>query len=754
MSGETRGGFPVNTEQAAVIDHLLGQDATRRVTVVGAGAGSGKTYTTVAAVIHLIETRAAATDQFVLITFTEKAADELRERLEQALDRRVDEAADPAARRSWQGHRERLAAGYVGTIHGFCRQCLRTFGYEERVARGADVTFARSLVHEAVHDAVEEAMLGEGCPLLESPASWHEYDLRAFVEQILDHVRGRGIPVETLLDRTRAQRNDSGKPYRLAMAELVVRAEELYHARKAADQSLDPNDLLSLTAALLTGDRGVSILDKLTQRYRYLFIDEFQDTDRVQKRIVDAFLGRLEGLLVVGDTKQSIYGWRSADVSLLGELAAENGARVLPLSISRRPTRPLLNVQNALFRKIGERYPDLLDPLEPWEGTTDPRGTLPPLTYVSAGQQAQRPDRIAVTATYIRRLLDQTIDDPADGELREVEPGDIAVLFRSNTALRDYELGLTAQFQGTDIVVRQEGGGLFYRRPEIVDTYRMLRLLLHYPDDTTLSLALGTAYFYGIDPTAEEQRLLQYGVRYGHPLTDWFEREHAAQRAALDELRGMVRSATVPQILGRLYNLFQIREHLRSVGDHQAAENLEKLREIARSLFRSEQALTLRHYLGALKRCLQAGVEESEAILGGAEEVPRPAYVRLLTIHAAKGLEFPIVIIPEVQAPLLHPELDPEFLLTDNGLDLDLQRANLATQSTNFPSVLAASRSDRLGEEMRVLYVAVTRAQHHVAVVGSGGPQPHAPGDDYYCWKDEIRRAWPDLRALGAEHIP
>jgi ATP-dependent exoDNAse (exonuclease V) beta subunit len=550
-----------------------------------------------------------------------------------------------------------------------------------------------------------------------------------------------------------SQADDPGKPYRVAMAAIIARAEELYRGRKTQDQCLDPNDLLALSASLLSGERAAEIVGKLTSRYRYLFIDEFQDTDRVQKRIVDSLLGRLAGLLVVGDTKQSIYGWRSADVSLLGELAAENHVPVLPLSISRRPTGPLLAVQNALFRKIGERYPDLGDPLEPWEGTTTPQSSIPPLSYRSGGERAQRPDRIAATATHIRSLLGQLIDHPESGNLRPVEAGDVVLLFRSNGALRDYELGLTGQFQGSGIQVRQEGGGLFYQRPEVVATYRLLRVLLQYPDDAALSLALATPYFHGVDPTVEEQRLLQYGVRYGHPLTDWFERQHPRWKAALDELRGLVRSATVPQILGRLYDLFQIREHFRSAGDQQAAENLEKLRELARRMFRTEQALTLRQYVGALKRCLQAGVEESEALLGVVEPSTRPAYIRLMTIHAAKGLEFPIVIIPEVQAPLTHPEFDPEFLLTDQGLDLDLNRAGLSSASPSFPAFLAASRGARLEEEMRILYVAVTRAQHAVVLVGSGGRQQNNPGDDFYSWKDEIRRAWPDLRTLGAHTV-
>jgi DNA helicase-2/ATP-dependent DNA helicase PcrA len=277
----------------------------------------------------------------------------------------------------------------------------------------------------------------------------------------------------------------------------------------------------------------------------------------------------------------------------------------------------------------------------------------------------------------------------------------------------------------------------------------MLHLLLHYPDDTALSLALATPFLRGSDPSREEQRLLQYGVQFGHPLTDWFEREHPPAKAALEELRGMVRSATVPQIVGRLYDLFGIRDHYRPGDDAQAVENLEKLRELARHLFCDEQALTVRQFVRALKRCLQGGVEESEALLGGAAIPTRPPYIRLMTVHAAKGLEFPIVIIPEVQASLNNPDLLPEYLLTDTGLDLNLTRAGLATASPSFAAFLANSQQARLEGEMRILYVADIRAQQAVVAVGSGRRETNGPDSDYYSWKDDVRRAWSALAPLG-----
>src|SRR5262249_11413586 len=96
---------------------------------------------------------------------------------------------------------------------------------------------------------------------------------------------------------------------------------------------------------------------------------------------------------------------------------------------------------------------------------------------------------------------------------------------------------------------------------------------------------------------------------------------------------------------------------------------------------------------------------------------------------------------------------DPVFLLGDDGLDLNLNGVGLMTESPRFGVTLQASRAARLEEEMRVFYVAVTRAQHAVTFVGTKGGSTNAPGDDYYSWKDELRRAWTQVRALGAELI-
>jgi ATP-dependent exoDNAse (exonuclease V) beta subunit len=307
-----RGGLTVSAEQATVVDHVLAHPFTV------ADAGAGKTRTTVATVFELLARRPDLTlDQFVLITFTNKAADELRGRLEAALGD-LEAAASGAQRRRWAACRERLAGAYVGTIHGFCRQVLRTFGYGTLTARQSDVDFAGGLLHESIEETLEEDVLRQAAHPLRRTlgGKWRLHALHRLIREIHQDLRNGGLSPDAVAEATARQAADEGRPFRVALADAVRDAHRRYQGKKREGQKLDSADLLLRTAQVLEGADGPAIVAKLTQRYRYLFIDEFQDTDALQKRIVDRLAPKLEAGLVVGDAKQSIYGFRRAGLSL------------------------------------------------------------------------------------------------------------------------------------------------------------------------------------------------------------------------------------------------------------------------------------------------------------------------------------------------------------------------------------------------------------------------------------------------------
>src|SRR5205823_2165235 len=156
-----------------------------------------------------------------------------------------------------------------------------------------------------------------------------------------------------------------GKRYRLAVCEVLARAERAYEQAKVAGGFLDANDLILRLADLLDGPRGEDVAAAIGARWPYLFVDEFQDTDVVQYRILHRLAPHLARLLVVGDPKQAVYGWRAANPHLLSRLAMESGVEVLPLRTANRPeTRVLLRSQNALFHGMRKDHPALDEPLE------------------------------------------------------------------------------------------------------------------------------------------------------------------------------------------------------------------------------------------------------------------------------------------------------------------------------------------------------------------------------------------------------
>ncbi|MBJ6146297.1 exodeoxyribonuclease V subunit beta [Hymenobacter sp. BT559] len=789
----TRAGFPVTHQQADVIDHVVGH----QVTVTAAGAGSGKTYTSVATVLHLIETQDASIDQFVLISFTNKAANGLREDIQNAINKRAKEALTAVERYKWRAQQERLAAAYIGTIHGFCRQILQLFGYLDHIAYETGITFAKKLRDEAFNEALLAHYQASGTGAVYGGRSqMPDYELLKLIGRIYEHARNQGLDFTDISEWTAQQAEDMGKPYRLAMAKLMQEAAAAYAEKKREMQVLDPHDLIEQAANLLTTSKyHGSIAKQIALRYRYLFIDEFQDTDAIQQRMVEALIPHLKGLLVVGDQKQSIYAFRGTQDNILLQMAKNYMAtkKPLPLYISRRPTLAFCKAANTLFEHIGhtKQYDFLKEPLEPFEEMKEGKNDPPPFIYVAADPADKRDGRIRRTAEVIRGMLEgRGITPPCTierkrNEFSKVEQGDIVILTRSNNLQQSYVEGLREIFQEegfsqNKFAVQADAGEAFYSLPEVVSVIYMLQLLLGYPkDDAALALALDTPFLREVDHRVifdEKVRQVQMPVRSGSPLSAAFKRKHAHLHNHLLKLQGMVSIATVPQLLEQLYRLFEIRGYYFAQEDEQAIQNLEFLREIARNLFWEDQALTLHTFVEFLRRSSRTGREEEMiSVASGpedAEKRKRPPFIRVMTIHRAKGLEFPIVIVPEAQVPLIaaSEEQQPPFLILDkadpktgkppHGLEvkIKIKQESADKQETTSPVYLQSLRLDDdkvRQEEMRILYVAVTRAENAVIFIGDAINSRYRIGHDRYSWQDEIlaSKTKEALRAVGARFL-
>ncbi|SDE92066.1 Superfamily I DNA or RNA helicase [Fontibacillus panacisegetis] len=745
VENNKRGGIELSEEQLLIVDRVIGSD---KITVVSAGAGSGKTRVMVATVLHLVDTFRSETsiDDFALITFTNKATDEMRQRLEEGVEnllRKSELEDNEQERKFWFAQKERLSSTFIGTIHGFCSMMLKTFGYQEYVPHETEVLIARRHFLGALDDTMNYALENAEMSILfqSNKIPWAIHEMRSKLEEWYERVRGNGRKIEDLYNETVNQPNDDGKEYRVAVAAFLNNLDKRYKSIKESLGGVDSNDLLHKTATMMQ-QNGSTIAPLLGRRFQYLFVDEFQDTDRLQKTIIDQLIQELRHVLVVGDRKQAIYGFRGADDSIIKQMAEENGVTMLSLNASRRPTKPLNEAQSALFDSMGERYSVMKDVLVTPNEAHVPQDSMVPFQYYHVYSRNKN-ELVEELIKRIKMFQSQEIDMHGKG-LCNVQYKDICVLFRSNDQMLNYE----QQFKElkSDIPVVTDVSGGFFQRNEIINCYYMLQAMMKYRDDVSLDLALETPFLPFKAPVHIYRQTDSVT-----PLCDWFEGtpECLDWYKGIKEFRKRIKIELVPQLLIRLYEFTKIREYYKSRGNAQAVANLEKLVMWSREQMNAE-ALTMQQFLERFQNAFLTELAMDDAEVDEENQQVKNA-VRFSTVHSAKGLEYPIVIIPNIERPLLNDKQMPEFFDIDEdnwGLDVCLQGEK--GMSSRYQEWIGKYNQNHLEEEARIFYVAVTRAQHVVCLISGGDYlKQNKIGSNRWSWKDEVLSAYSGLTALG-----
>jgi ATP-dependent exoDNAse (exonuclease V) beta subunit len=684
-----------------------------------------------------------AIDEFALITFTNKAANELRGRLQAALAQ-VTKHAGPDAP-FWEDQEERLGAAFVGTIHGYCRAMARQFAYANPMARGARTGATSDLRDRAFQQAVAEHV--EASPahcLLPLEAGWRPHEFRRLAFDAFEMIRQSGGDLTEVMHETATRGPaDPGKAWRVAFARFLVRFDALYQELCEAEQRVDPDGLL---AAFRSAVEDAAFCASVSRRHPYLFVDEFQDTDRVQDSILRALAPSLARLVVVGDAKQSIYGFRGAQHTLLKGLAEDfTGRPPLPLTGARRPTRRLLDAQNALFNALRPRFPDIDEPLQDLGGALIAGDQIVAMRYVAVSDNAQAAREVSSIIgrpLHLRR---------ADGAEAAVVPGDIAVLTRTNAqadamaeALRN--AGLSAQ---------ADRGDNIFRRDASVAVRRIL-LLLRAWDDGALLEAMSTPLFPDVPlARAESQALTSPHLDEASPrrtMIGWLlERERRGGGTGpvtkLEAMRREVPRVTVAALLGALYHTLDLPRRVRDAYGAAGLASLDHLRDFARTLGRDAEVLTLDRFLENLDREILSDRRTEPP----ATETVLPPFIRCMTVHRAKGLEFPVVVLPFLSARTPAPRRDL-LLRADGRLEVEV-RADDRLHSTLSPDFATAYQdAERTGIEqhMRLLYVAVTRAQNHILFLGSDEVRPRrAPKT----WQEAVLFARGALEGIGTGFV-
>jgi ATP-dependent helicase/nuclease subunit A len=528
----------------------------------------------------------------------------------------------------------------------------------------------------------------------------------------------------------------------LSLLRLTAKVMIAYTQRKAALGQLDFDDLLSKAFALVTHPQNAALRSRLADDLRLLLVDEFQDTDQLQVDLVKAICGPgfdTGRLFFVGDFKQSIYRFRGAAPKVFRDLRdqlTEHGR--LPLNMNFRSQPAVLDFVNALFCDAFTHDGQGYAPLRPsrtqitaapgveflWTLTPDKN------TGAKGAAEAARREEARAIACRLRSLVDSSSDerpivDRQSGQPRPVQLGDVAILFRALSDVHLYEEALREY----ELPYYLVGGHAFYAQQEVYDVLNLLRAVASNADELSLAGALRSPFFSLQDETlfwlVEGAGSLNAGL-FADQLPAQLTVEECAKVAAAAEtirtLRARKDHVPIATLLGEAlartgYDAVLLAEFL---GERKLA-NLHKLMERARAA--DSGVSDLDGFITQLAQFISTQPKEALAAT-----LPETAdVIRLMTIHHAKGLEFPLVIVPDLDRP-------PNIRTPCAALDRDLgpvvpwpvdEDAKAATGMSLFA---ATERSEELEERKRLLYVACTRAADYLILSSSlaGYDQPRS----------------------------
>jgi ATP-dependent helicase/nuclease subunit A len=826
------------------------QDAAvmrREVSVVlSSGAGCGKTHVlTERYLSHLRE--GAEVGQVVAITFTDRAARQMRDRIRRAVVAELRAARAEEEVERWARHLRALETAQISTIHAFCGTLLRQHAVEAGLDPLFDVldeVMAANLRAEAHADALQELLTSQSAAgddlrelvflygwrptvaavehlvsaadetawqdWLNRPAEdiarrWVEDERRELlpryvaylvaaaprvarclwllrttdcvgpetrnnVRRLLDETprladapdlavavaalteaakvgkeRGKAWKTEADYEAIKDAFTDfrDDLPRRLALfteppgdvaaaavagqrfLRVATQAAQTYQRRKRRAGVVDFTDLLLMARDLLREQPEVR--EALQRRYRYLLVDELQDTDPVQMEVVESLCGgglTAGKLFGVGDYKQSIYRFRGADASLFQRLRdsmPHDGRLGLTLNFRSQPA--ILQFVNALFAR---HIPDY-EPLRPHQSQVTP-GPCVEFLWSPRGDKENVTEARAREADAIARRIAAMVAGEslvAEGEgagrrARAVRPGDVVLLFRSMSNVALYEAALRRH--GLDYYL--VGGRAFFAQQEIYDLLNLLRALENPRDEVSLAGTLRSPFCCLSDEAlfllARHRDGPWAGLHDEATLGQLPDDQRPAARRArrhLDRWHALKDRLPIARLLGQVLadSGYDAAMQFEFLGDRKLA-NLWKLQEMARAFDRTG-LFGLAEFIGRLGDLVSSQPREEQA----ATQPENADVVRLMTIHQAKGLEFPVVFVPDLAArtggahqPVAHWDARLGCVV----------RPPADEEPPPFPEFAASLWKAREAieewhEDLRTLYVACTRAEDYLVLSAS-----------------------------------
>ena len=585
--------------------------------LIMAGAGSGKTRVLTHRIAYLIDEKMVNPWNILAITFTNKAAREMRERAEKL----KTEAQDCL----------------IATFHSMCVRILRReadhIGYNRNftiVDPGEQRTLMKRILKNLNLD----------------PKKWNE---RAILGTISN-------AKNDLIDEV-AYANLAGDMY----TEIVAKCYTAYQKELRQSEAMDFDDLIMLTLRLF--DQNPDVLTYYQQRYQYIHVDEYQDTNHAQYQLVKLLASRFKNICVVGDADQSIYGWRGADMQNILDFEKDYPeAKVVLLEENYRSTKTILQAANEVIRNNRNRRPKNL-----WTQNEDGEE----IVYYRANDEQDE-------ALFVARTIDQLSREGYSHK-------DFAVLYRTNAQSRTVEEALLK----SNIPYTMVGGTKFYSRKEIRDVISYLNLIANPSDNISYERVVNEPK-RGVGPGTME-KIRDFASSQEMSLLD------ASDNILLSPVKGKAAQA----VYDFANMLLDLREHL---DDYTVTELVEAVLEktgyaaalVAQATLESQARIeNIEEFLSVTKNFDESPDNSSDesgldklsrflndlALIADTDDGDQESSeVTLMTLHAAKGLEFPVVFL-------------------------------VGMEENVFPLSRASEDEDELEEERRLAYVGITRAE-------------------------------------------
>lgn len=615
----------LNEAQQAAVQHFEGP------ALVIAGAGSGKTRTVVQRIAYLLGEHGVYPQEILAVTFTNKAAGELKERVEALIG--------PRAKDLW-----------VSTFHSACLRILRVYGELIDLQPGF-----------AIYDASDQLdVLKE---VLTSVSGLDDANPRV-LRSLIDRSKSNLWTPETLAKE--GERQFGGMVAGMPM-DLLVEGYRRYQSRLHRANAVDFNDILGRTVDLFT--EHPEVLDKVQQRAVFIHVDEYQDTNQAQYQLTHLLANKYRNLMVVGDPDQSIYAFRGADVRNILDFQRDyEDAEVYRLELNYRSVGSVLELANSI---ISHNEGRLEKDLRPVKGTGEKVRT-----YRAADHRAE--------ADFVARQVERLTAE------QDLSLNDFAVLYRTNSQSRVLEESL----RRAGIAAKIVGGVGFYERREVKDVLSYARAALNPADDIAWKRILNRPK-RGIGKTSEE-KLSAWATKKRCRLVDALRQVEdvlsgtpAVKRIAefmelMDSLQEAAETLPAAQFLKMVIDSSGYLQALKDEKTFEAQGRIENLDELVSAVteWQEEEGGAIAEFLD--EAALLASVDD-RAVKAVNDEIPDEA-VTLMTLHNAKGLEFPIVFLVGLEEQLL-------------------------------PHRSSTGSLQEIEEERRLLYVGITRAQEELYLV-------------------------------------